>query len=355
MNDSLWVCHTDSGIEFKMNGKSATVVVSSDGVYGSSYQDTPAHILIYGDGKLLLDALTTESPMDLNVEFDKPGEHVVNLIKASECQDGSFFIDEIKTDSRDIKPTPPKSKKIEILGDSITTAVGAIVHAGEYLTTTVDGTKSYAYKVAQKFNVDYSIFAFGGFGVYGEPRTVNKLLIPNIYDKLGRLNWNFEHPENTTIPMSSIEWDHSEFEPDLVLINLGTNDVFYINTRSEDIQEAEKVNFTKAYKEFIAHIRSVHPNAEILCTYGLMGQTLYPQIETAVNDYIKETNDKKVNVFPLSEENIEKYGPGFYGHPSIFSHVAAANEIIDKIEELYGWIPDPNVDITETENCQVEN
>jgi len=350
MDESLWVCHTDSGIEFKINGKKAIISVSTDGIYGSLNEQSPAHIFVYGDNELVVDTLTTEDNMELSVEFDNAGEHTIRLMKISECQFGSIYVNEIKTDSSIITPTPSKSKKIEFIGDSITCAFGSLDNPGFFLTTLEDGTKSYAYKVAQKFNADYSLFSFSSYGIYsgyqGEPVRVTDYLIPPIYEKLGRLNWNFDHPENTTLAMSSVAWDPNEFEPDLIVVNLGTNDGIYINAIDKDLRESEQINFSKAYKDFIYQIRSVHPEAQILCTIGMMGQFLYKEIEDAVNEYVKETDDDKVNVFPLSEENIEKNGPGFYGHPSILSHIAAANEIIEKIENLYGWIPDPNVDIT---------
>ncbi|ORX83700.1 hypothetical protein BCR32DRAFT_243165 [Anaeromyces robustus] len=351
MNNSLWVGHTDSGIEFKINGKNVTIVVSTDGIYGSSSEENPAHILVYGDDKLILDIFTTENPKELNIEFDEIGEHIIRLIKISECQYGSIYINKIKTDSKVITPTPLKNKKIEFLGDSITCALGSIEKLGIYSTSFEDGTKSYAYKVAQKFNADYSIFSFSSYGIYSgykdEPKRVTDFLIPPIYEKLGRLNWNFDHSENTTIAMSSVDWDPKEFEPDLIVINLGTNDGIYINSLSdENLRVKEQINFTNAYKDFITQIRSVHPNSEILCTIGMMGQFLYQEIKNAVHAYLNETNDFKIHTFPLNEENIEKNGEGFFGHPSILSQIDAAYEIIEKIKELYGWIPDPNIDIS---------
>lgn len=68
-----------------------------------------------------------------------------------------------------------------------------------------------------------------------------------------------------------------------------------------------------------------------------MGQYLYPEVEKAVKEYVEETGDEKVNSYALNEEDIEKNGAGFYGHPSINSHIALANELAKKIEELNIW------------------
>ncbi|ORX65059.1 hypothetical protein BCR32DRAFT_272858 [Anaeromyces robustus] len=352
INDSLWFGQTDSGIEFKINGKTVTFVVSTDSIYGSLSKESPARIFIYGDDKLYLDTLTTESTMELNVEFDEVGEHTIRFLKVSECLFGSIYIDEIRTDSNVITPTETKTKKIEFIGDSITCAFGAMDTEGDFTTTTEDGTKSYAYKVAQKFNADYSLFAFSGYGVYSgcdfEGIRNTNSLIPPIYDKLGDLQWNSIHPENVTHSMNSEEWDSNEFEPDLIIINLGTNDAAYINSVPDnDKREEEKINFTNYYKDFIGQVRSIHSKAEILCTLGAMGQDLYQEIEVAVDNYLKENNDNKVNVFPLNLQDIEKNGVGILFHPNALSQVDIANEIIEKIETLYSWVSDPNVDISE--------
>ncbi|ORX65060.1 hypothetical protein BCR32DRAFT_297836 [Anaeromyces robustus] len=351
---SLWAGLTDSGMEFKFIGKTVIITVSTDSIYGSLNESTPAHIFVYGDNNLYYDTITTEETMELNIVFDEVGKHTVRLIKVSECILGSIYINEIKTDAVIILPTATKDKKIEFIGDSITCAYGATDTAdGEFSTKTEDGTKSYAYKVAQKFNADYSLFSLSGYGVYsgcnfGGVRDTYTI-IPPLYEKLGRLNWNDNYPEETVVSMSDVDWDSSEFEPDLVVVNLGTNDAYYINSiLDEETKEIEKANFSEAYKNFIYQIRSVHPNSEILCVLGAMGQDLYGEVEKAVIDYYNETNDSNVNAYKLNEQNVSKNGIGYLEHPNTLSQVDIANEIIERLETLYGWIPDSNVDISES-------
>eukprot|EP00833_Pecoramyces_ruminatium_P008054 jgi/Orpsp1_1/1182086/evm.model.c7180000079814.1 len=350
---SLWVCHTDSGIEFKFSGKTSIIVISPDSIYGSLSEETPARIFVYGDDKLYIDTLTTESRMELNIEFNEVGEHVVRLLKVSECQYGSIYINEIKTDSDKIIPTANKDKKIEFIGDSITCAFGAMDTEGDFKTANENGTKSYAYKVAQKFHADYSLFAFSGYGIYsgvtfnGARNT--DLLLPPQYDKLGELTWNNLHPEGTTLAMTDVEWNHHEFEPDLIIISLGTNDGTLMKSiTDEKKREAEEINFYNEYKSFIKHVRSVHPNSEILCILGVMGHEVYPQIEKAVNDYRHETKDDKMNIFKQSAQNVPKNGIAILFHPNVLSQVDAANELIKEIEKRYGWTSDPTIDISET-------
>jgi len=290
--------------------------------------------------------------MELKVEFNEVGKHVVRLLKVSEGNKGSIYIKEIKTDSEKIFPTPVKSKKIEFIGDSIMCAFGAMDTEGDFTTKNEDGTKSYAYKVAQKLNADYSIFSYSGYGIYsGLSFTGTRntdYLVPPLYDKLGKLTWNVEHPENTTLAMTDVEWDHHEFEPDLIVINLGTNDGTFIRTIPDDAtREVEKTNFIEEYKNFIKHIRSVHPNANILCCLGIMEQDLCPQVEQAVKEYRNETKDEKTDYFQCKLHDVAKNGIAILFHPNYLSQVDAANELIIEIEKRYGWTTDPTVDISE--------
>ncbi|KAL6635794.1 hypothetical protein U3516DRAFT_884810 [Neocallimastix sp. 'constans'] len=351
-DDALWVGHTGSGIEYKFNGKTTTIILSPDSIYGALSEEFPAHIFVYGDGKLYIDTLTTKSTMELTVTFDEVKEHIVRLLKVSECEKGFVYIKEIKTDSDKITPTPANEKKIEFIGDSLVCGFGALDTEGGFTTKTEDGTKSFFYKVAQKFHADFNTFAFSGYGVYSGVTFTGirnvALLLPPLYNKLGNCAWNHLHPEATTLAVSDVEWDHHEFEPDLIVINLGTNDGSFIQGIKDDkTREEERLNFMNTYTDFIKTIRSIHPNAEILCTLGMMDQELCTEVENLVKQYRSDTNDTKVNAFRLKLHDVKKNGIAILNHPNYLSHVDAAYELIGAIEKLYGWTSDPNVDINE--------
>ena len=96
----------------------------------------------------------------------------------------------------------------------------------------------------------------------------------------------------------NIQWDFS-FEPDIVVINLGTNDDSYCKGDKDKIAE-----FTREYKNFITKIRRYNPDAYILCTLGIMGNSLFPAIQTAVNEFQTETGDQKVDTLQFANQNM---------------------------------------------------
>ena len=127
------------------------------------------------------------------------------------------------------------------------------------------------------------------------------------------------------------DWDFANFRPDLIVLNLGTNDDSYCQGK-EDRQE----EFAAFYQRFLQEIRRLNPDAVLLCTYGIMNQRLYPCIEKAVDTYKKESNDTDVYTmqFDLYQES-DGYVVDY--HPSIRTHNKAAWKLIQKIKEIMNW------------------
>ncbi|ORX65062.1 hypothetical protein BCR32DRAFT_189848, partial [Anaeromyces robustus] len=339
-NSYLWFGLTDAGIEYAFTGTTTTITVAADnGAYSS---ENPARIAIYADGKLDSDVLIKDKTSKFTVTFNSNGRHIVRLIKLSECANGSIRLTEIEADSNKIEPTAAGNKKIEFVGDSITCGYGVDGTEGTFSTKTEDGSKTYAYIAAQSLNADYSMFSFSGFGIISGYSTNGERskdsTIPPIYDKLGFSYWSQFENDSSITQLKDVKWDPKAFEPDLVVINLGTNDNSYMNSiNSADKKASEAEAFTEEYENFISTIRSTHPKAEILCTLGIMGQDLYPQIEKAVSNYKTKTGDTKVNAFKFNVQNTEKNGKGIDWHPAPKSHSEAANELVNEINKLYGW------------------
>ena len=352
----LWFALTDSGIEYTFNGKTTIISVTADTKAYS--KEVPAYIAIYADGEVYNKTLITQKNTDFTVNFDKKGKHTVTFIKLSEALYGSLRINEIKADVKKIKPTTEKKKKIEFIGDSITCAYGVDgTEADTYSTATQDGSKSYAYLTAKKLNADYSLVSYSGYAIlsavtFDGERTPNTAL-PEFYDKLGiavgeaMFTLGKNEFDDGSYELQSTPWNPNEFVPDLIVINLGTNDSFYFYTIDQSKVAAETEVFVQKYEEFLAQLRKIYPNTEILCTYGAMGQYIVSDIERAVNNYINKTGDSHVHYYWFNEQNAEKNGMGADTHPNAKSQRDSANELIAEIEKLYGWKVDKKVDIDE--------
>lgn len=200
-----------------------------------------------------------------------------------------------------------------------------------FSTATENATKTYAYKTAQNLDADYSMVSYSGYGIIsgytgtGEKNTGS--LVPKYYDKVGFSYGRF----NNEVEVSSIDWDFNKLQPDLVVINLGTNDDSYCKS-----DEDKKAEFTKEYVEFIKEVRAKNPNAQILCTLGIMGDNLYSSVAAAVEQYTTSTGDSKISSIKFE---VQSSSDGFAVdyHPTEKTHTKAAQKLTNEIKTIMNW------------------
>lgn len=199
-------------------------------------------------------------------------------MKESEVQYASSGILAFYTDEEaEIRPTDKKDRKIEFIGDSITCGYGVLGGPeAPFSTETESADDAFAVQCARALDADYQLVSFSGIGVisrYIEPEEnepLTDVLMPALYPHTDavlakRYGWG---PES---------WDFSSFCPQVVVINLGTNDDSY----TRGIREREE-RFEEEYCEFVRNIHRRNPGAEIVCTFGVMSQRLLPRVEEAV-------------------------------------------------------------------------
>ena len=323
-NGVRYFSHSGSGIEFCCRGEYAiiNIVDDSDGRYYSNHK---ARFAIYKNGEVMVDETIIESEKAYHISLDGyETDSVITIIKLSEAQYSAMGIGEIAVYGKtDIVPTEEKPLKIEFIGDSITCGYGTDTESerGYFSTATENFTKTYAYLTAGKLNADYSAVCFSGYGVYSG-YTSNGVrnssdVVPLYYDKSCFLYGG----RDTT-------WDFSEFQSDIIVINLGTNDASYCGSSLSGRQE-----FTRRYAEFIKQVRMYNPYAYIMCILGDMNNTMYSCIQAAVSNYINETADKRISAEIVSYR-MDINDIVINGHPGYLSNLHAANDLSLKIAQL---------------------
>lgn len=330
-NGSRWLNNLCSGVEFTFTGTKASIDVTA---VANEEKNHYGRIAIYVNEKLVVDDMikTLKKTYDF-YESDEAKPVSVKIMRLSESAYIPFSIDNIQvTSTAAIQPAANRTRKIEFIGDSITCGYGVDEQnaSSMFSTTNSDGSKSYAYKTAQKLGADFSMFAASGFGVIsgytgGDLNTLQT--IPQYYESQG-FSW-YTLPDGKQA--MDIPWDFDVDEPDAIVVNLGTNDSSY--TRND---EGKKAAFVKAYVAFLKQIRSKNPNAAIFCTLGIMGQDLYPQIEEAVSAYTKETGDKQVYTLQFDVQNMND-GVCVDWHPTETTYEKAADTLVDYMSYIMGW------------------
>lgn len=332
-NDVLWLALSGGGVEFSFYGKKAEVTLKGDAI--ASTGTNLARIGISVNGKRVIDD-QMDQPLKTYTVFDSDMEQevTIRILKLSEAAMSTVGIQEIAVHAADgIKPTPDNARKIEFIGDSITCGYGVDdeYELHSFSTATEDITKTYAYLTAQQLEADYSMVSYSGYGIitgYTEDDTkLTTHLIPDYYEQVGKSEGKFD---DTLLPQD-IRWDFNKFVPDLIVINLGTNDDSYTK---DDI--SKQTEYAREYVEFLKMIRRNNPHTPILCTLGMMGDRLYPYIEQAVKHYTRETGDNNITAMKFDVQ-LEADGYAADFHPSQATHRKAAGKLITQIRELMKW------------------
>lgn len=325
----LWLALSASGVEFTMTGTSASVTIVGDNMI--SQDGNQARFAAYVDGERVVDEMITESEQTFEIfSSDTEKDVTIRLIKLSEAAQSTLGIKSIDVNSvGDIAPTAEKALKIEFIGDSITCGYGVDDEDRNhsFSTATEDATKAYAYKTAELLDADYSLVSYSGHGIISGYTTQGKKVaaqqVPAMYEQFARSYGSYND-----YSVSSTSWDFSEFVPDIIVINLGTNDASYTGKDEELIRE-----YIDAYVEFLKKVRSDNTSAHIICSLGVMGDDLYSAICTAAEEYTAETGDGNVSTFRFTPQDGSK-GYAADWHPTAATHDGAAEELAAEIKSI---------------------
>lgn len=333
IQDTLWMVLSGTGAEFTFTGTKAVITMQPDSAIMGGL-DSKARIAIYVNEECVVDDMIDNLNKSYTVfESEEPAECVVRVVKLSEAPMSSVGIKKIEVTSYgDIKPTEQKEHLIEFIGDSITCGYGVEDEVKEhhFSTKTENVTKAYAYKTAMALGADYSMVSYSGHGIISgytdNGEKVTEQLVPSYYTKLG-----YTYTTYLAQQAIDVEWDFSQRQPDLIVINLGTNDESYTGTDAAKRQEYET-----EYVAFLKTIRQKNPDATILCTLGIMGDSLFTSVQKAVEQYKEETGDTNIDTMKF---DVQSPSDGYAAdwHPTEATHTKAAEKLTAKIRELMGW------------------
>lgn len=216
-------------------------------------------------------------------------------------------------------------RTIEFIGNSITCGYGneSIEMTDPFEYETENHYFTYGQMTARALGAVAHVVARSGIGVYrtyGGPKTgtpenvmTTEYEYTNLYDR-------------------SEKWDFSRYQPQLVCINLGTND---LSTNNYDV-----TLFKKAYKKFLKQVRSHNPKAKIvlLCGSMLNGEELNVAKNT-LNELVaeaKQEGDNEVYRFDFTPQTGDLYF-GASWHPSLWQHQKMAGELTAYLRTLMRW------------------
>jgi len=272
------------------------------------------------------------------VEGLTEGFHTVKLLKRSEASDSNTAVKKITTDGYFTATPAPKSFRVQFIAASSSTGYGNLGSSTVAKTTdNSHGLLAFAYLTTYMLDADINIFSASGWGVSRGYNTSGAISttqnIPAAYEY-------FAIDATNSVFTGAGKWDHSDFEPNVIVVNLGTND-FNASGYNSMTTENKKImsdRFIADYTAFLRVLNNLHPNAKIIVAYGLMNEqnTVGPFTITAIdnaNDLIGTTA-----IYPFLMEGAGT-PPNPYGsnsHPNVGTSKNVAQDLAELIHELTG-------------------
>ncbi|GIQ69147.1 GDSL family lipase [Xylanibacillus composti] len=337
---------TGSGIELNATGSELWIEVEVD------YEQYEPWISLLVNGAVVSRQMLTAGRYwiclfrGMNAAKAKQIRLVKDLQAMSADPACSLHIHAVKSDGH-ILPVEEKPYKIEFIGDSITSGEGAIGAKEEedWIPMWFSAVHNYAALTAEALNAEYRILSQSGWGVLTSWDNNPRGNLPDYYEQVCGL---LTGEKNRALGAFEAH-DFASWQPDVVVVNLGTNDggAFHSppwrdeatgETHQQRLLEdgtyhAEDVQaFEDAVVQFLRKLRRCNPQAQIVWAYGMLGIPMMPAIYRAVDAYRKQTGDRNVTVFQLPDTTAETIGART--HPGRLAHERAARDLSAYIRGL---------------------
>ncbi len=277
----------------------------------------------------------------MNAESIKNVHFYKDLQAMSDDGNSYIHIHALKSDGS-FYPVEEKALKLEFIGDSITSGEGLFGAKKEedWIPMFFSALRDYAYLTAKELDAQYRVFSQSGWGVYNTWDNNLRGALPKYYRQICSLMFS----EKNERLGGNREHDFKSWQPDFVIVNLGTNDASsfeqpeWVDEKTGERHKMRKepdgsyckediLCLQKAVKDFLHTLRECNPNAKIIWCYGMLGINLQLELCGAVSEYVSETGDRNVSYLQLP--NTDDSNVGSRSHPGYLCHKQAA-EVLSK-------------------------
>lgn len=163
----------------------------------------------------------------------------------------------------ELLPIPPRPLFLEFIGDSLTSGEGLAGAREEtdWISPFFSASQSWARRTADLLRADFRAVSQSGWGVCSGWDGDAAHAVPPWYTE--------------TRPLR-------DREPDVIIINLGTNDA---NAIQSGLGPVGTDGFEEEAFQFLRQLRRAHPAAKLVWAYGMLDDPLRPQLERAVKRF----------------------------------------------------------------------
>ena len=243
-------------------------------------------------------------------------KHTIEISRRTEWHGGNTHFFGFTIDAgKQLLPVNKRKRSIEFIGDSYTCGYGneGKSHDEHFDYATENNYLSYGAIVARKLNANYTAICRSGIGMYQAYGGDTSFTQPKLYDEV--------------VAGSKVKWNYKNNEPQLVVIDLGSNDLSVA---------LDSVKYVTTYINFVQKIRRQYPAAKIICVAGPdgVGENLirFQNLVTAVTHHFKGI-DKQVYYFAYKPLTFN----GSDSHPNLKEHQQMAGELLAFVKQILIW------------------
>ena len=336
--------YSASGFCFVMKGKRAETVILSDPDSWDEANKGVLGIFVTEGSDTSIAAIPEEPTARITLSkrenhivlFDSPVEKTVTVrvMKFSEAAFGyaGFTSLELEGDllSSPESPATESQLKLEFIGDSITCGYGieGVWEKDTFTTQQERPDKAYAFLTAKALGAQVQLCSWSGIGLisnYVDPETI---MLPDTH-WLMQANWPYTDKSlSLRLGIEPEVWDGAGYEPDIVVIHLGTNDISWVRGMEE-----RRLEYTAQLRQLIEAVHRRSPRAKICCCLGIMGEQLNASVEEAVNLFKKDFPNVAAKAV-LFTQQLEEDGIAADWHPSAVTHKKAAELLAEALRTL---------------------
>ena len=337
---------TGSGFEANYEGTELWCEFESD------YSCYEQWISVYVNGALLSRQMLQKGKQQVclfrNLQMKKVNHvKVVKEVQAMPGDADAYLALHALYGDGEFRTLPEPKYRIEFIGDSITSGEGSYGSTVEqdWVAMWFSATQAYPYLISDRLGAECRVVSQSGYGVYCAYDNNLDHVIPLYYEQVCGV---LEGERNVALGAKE-PYDFSLWQPDYIVINLGTNDGGAFHNpewRDESTGRTNKMYYGEdttpakecldkvaaAVSAFLFMVRKNNPKARILWAYGMMGTVVESAVKEGIAAYRNDTGDDRVYYIALDEIKGEQIGAR--SHPGLHGHMRAAEQICQKISEL---------------------
>ena len=336
--------YSASGFCFVMRGKRSETVILSDPDSWDEANKGVLGIFVTEGSDTSIAAIPEEPTARITLSkrenhivlFDSPVEKTVTVrvMKFSEAAFGYAGLKSLELEgdllSSTESPATASQLKLEFIGDSITCGYGieGVWEKDTFTTQQERPDKAYAFLTAKVLGAQVQLCSWSGIGLisnYVDPETI---MLPDTH-WLMQANWPYTDKSlSLRLGIEPEVWDGAGYEPDIVVIHLGTNDISWVRGMEE-----RRLEYTAQLRQLIEAVHRRSPRAKICCCLGIMGEQLNASVEEAVNLFKKDFPNVAAKAV-LFTQQLEEDGIAADWHPSAVTHKKAAELLAEALRTL---------------------